>query len=238
MKKQYNLSIPEPCSENWRNFKHTKSGGYCKSCNKEVIDFTQKSEVEIFNFFSKQPAHICGRFRQDQVKTYADSITSIILPGHKLIKAGLSFLIFFFLNKEGIAQHVPSAKSDFVQTQHINDEKKESDGVDYVIKGVVLDEYDDPIPGVNVILKGSNIGIVTDIDGRYEFPVKLNQGDVLSFSYIGFETLEYKIKNEKVAEVNMHMLYYDIMGEVAITELYIPKQSGISRLWGKIKRIF
>ncbi|MCX2679905.1 TonB-dependent receptor [Galbibacter sp. EGI 63066] len=45
-----------------------------------------------------------------------------------------------------------------------------------------------PIPGVNVLVKGSTTGTTTDFDGAYE--INANDGDVLQFSYIGFTTTE------------------------------------------------
>ncbi|MFI1742935.1 SusC/RagA family TonB-linked outer membrane protein [Thalassobellus sediminis] len=56
------------------------------------------------------------------------------------------------------------------------------------VSGVVTDANDVPIPGVNVVIKGTTTGSATDFDGNYA--IKANVGDVLSFSYLGYETLE------------------------------------------------
>ncbi|WP_282043545.1 SusC/RagA family TonB-linked outer membrane protein [Winogradskyella flava] len=45
-----------------------------------------------------------------------------------------------------------------------------------------------PLPGVNVVVKGTARGTQTDFDGKYS--INANQGDVLVFSYVGFETTE------------------------------------------------
>lgn len=47
------------------------------------------------------------------------------------------------------------------------------------------------IPGVNVIIKGSTVGTVTNFDGNYE--LKVNTGDVISFSFIGFLSEEITV---------------------------------------------
>ena len=61
------------------------------------------------------------------------------------------------------------------------------------VTGVVLDDANSPIPGVNVLVKGNKQGIVTDFDGR--FNIKASVSDVLVFSYIGFETQSVILKN-------------------------------------------
>jgi hypothetical protein len=131
-----------------------------------------------------------------------------------------------------------SPKQETVQTEHQKDEKTLVRESGQIIKGIVMDEDNELIPGVNVYLKGTDIGTVTDINGAYEFPTAASKGDVLCFSFIGFETLEYKIKDEKQIEVNMHMMYYDIMGEVAVNEIYTHSSSGLHRFWNKVKNIF
>jgi len=45
-----------------------------------------------------------------------------------------------------------------------------------------------PLPGVNILIKGTSTGTATDFDGNYQ--ITANNGDVLVFSYIGYTTLE------------------------------------------------
>jgi len=57
------------------------------------------------------------------------------------------------------------------------------------VTGVVKDMDGLPIPGVNVIIKGTTIGTQTDFDGRYVIKIPSVE-DVLVFSYVGFNTVE------------------------------------------------
>ena len=54
------------------------------------------------------------------------------------------------------------------------------------LSGVVTNSFGEPIPGVSVVVKGTTIGIVTDIDGRYSLTVPGNT-DALVFSFCGNE---------------------------------------------------
>ena len=53
------------------------------------------------------------------------------------------------------------------------------------ISGTVSDESG-ALPGVSVVVEGTNKGVETDFDGKYS--IKAAQGDVLTFSYLGYTT--------------------------------------------------
>lgn len=61
-----------------------------------------------------------------------------------------------------------------------------------IVKGVVKDSNGEPLLGVNVLVKGTTIGAVTDIDGNFSFEAPA--GCTLVISYIGFESQEVKVK--------------------------------------------
>ncbi len=58
------------------------------------------------------------------------------------------------------------------------------------VSGVLASEGQ-PLPGVNIIIKGKSIGTQTDFDGKYR--IDCNVGDVLVFSYIGFSSKEVQV---------------------------------------------
>lgn len=59
------------------------------------------------------------------------------------------------------------------------------------IRGKVHDADGEPLPGVNVIIKGTSKGIQTDFDG--EFSIEVVEGQNLAITYIGYITLEIKV---------------------------------------------
>lgn len=59
------------------------------------------------------------------------------------------------------------------------------------IKGVVLDENEEPVVGANVIIKGSVIGVTTDYNGEFSLnPKDLKAPWVLQISFIGYTTID------------------------------------------------
>ena len=71
------------------------------------------------------------------------------------------------------------------------------------VTGTVTDESNLPLTGVNVIVKGSSNGTQTDLDGKYELKAEI--GQKLKFSYVGYGTVERKIKNNKPIDVKMNV---------------------------------
>ena len=68
------------------------------------------------------------------------------------------------------------------------------------ITGTVLTSDNSPLPGANVIQKGTTNGVVTDFDGN--FTITMQDGsDVLVISYIGFETKEIEVGEQQVVNI-------------------------------------
>ena len=71
-----------------------------------------------------------------------------------------------------------------------------------VVAGVVYDELGDPMPGVNVTVKGSSLGVATNIDGKFSISVP-GERAVLTFSYIGYSVKEVVVGSQRNITVNM-----------------------------------
>ena len=184
--KNLNLSIANPCSENWSTFKSTQAGGFCQSCSTEVIDFTSMRDDEILHLFTNRPSETCGRFRSGQLKIYSHaSQRSSIEPGVKLLRAGLLVLLFGLLSKP-VAAHIINEKPK-IETLIIKQHAISVTVSEHLIKGVIKSEEGDPMPGVNIQSKTGIDGTVSNANGEFEFPRKLAAGEVIIFSFIGFQ---------------------------------------------------
>ena len=78
--------------------------------------------------------------------------------------------------------------------------------VDKEISGKVTDENGNGLPGVSVLIKGTNMGVVTDIDGNYTMSVP-DDASTLIFSYVGYTTEEVNIGERSTIDL---MLIPDI----------------------------
>ncbi|WP_433763315.1 TonB-dependent receptor [Flavobacterium ginsenosidimutans] len=64
------------------------------------------------------------------------------------------------------------------------------------VSGVVKDKTGAPLPGVNIVEKGTSNGVSTDFEGSYK--IKVKEGATLIFTYVGFSTIEKAVTGDKI----------------------------------------
>lgn len=69
------------------------------------------------------------------------------------------------------------------------------------VKGVVTDNFG-PVPGANVLVKGTTNGVITDIDGNFTL-TNVPEGAVLQVSFIGYVTQEIKVAGQTTFNVKL-----------------------------------
>ena len=99
------------------------------------------------------------------------------------------------------------------------------------IEGSVRDsQTDELLPGVNVMVKGSSVGAMTNIDGA--FSITVQKGSVLEFSFIGYEKQEYEVKGNAKIQVELNPVGI-AMDEVIVVGASMKK----SDLTGSVARV-
>jgi hypothetical protein len=71
-----------------------------------------------------------------------------------------------------------------------------------LITGKVMDDQGAALPGVNVLVKNSKRGVVTDYNGEYKISVYPSDKSLV-FSFIGYEVEEVKIEGKNIINVKM-----------------------------------
>lgn len=101
------------------------------------------------------------------------------------------------------------------------------------ITGVVTDtQTGTTLPGVNILVLGTNVGTATDSDGRYQLNVP-SLDETLVFSYIGYVTLEEPIEGR--ATINVEMSTQQLVGDELVVVGYGTQRR--SELTGSIGSI-
>ncbi|MGB7785739.1 MAG: TonB-dependent receptor [Salinimicrobium sp.] len=72
----------------------------------------------------------------------------------------------------------------------------------FSVQGNVTDENDMPLLGVNVLVKNQTRGTVTDFDGNFKLD-NVSAGDVIQFSYVGFQSQEIVLVDDSFLDVVM-----------------------------------
>ena len=93
----------------------------------------------------------------------------------------------------------------------------------HTVSGTVIDkDANEPLIGANVLIKGTTIGTVTDLDGKYT--LQAGDKDILVFSYLSMKTIEEPVNGRTVINVKMTS-DTETLGEVVVTAMGIKRQS-------------
>ncbi|UZR94603.1 SusC/RagA family TonB-linked outer membrane protein [Chondrinema litorale] len=89
-------------------------------------------------------------------------------------------------------------------------------GQERTVTGTVVSTEDgSTLPGVNVLIKGTSTGTITDIDGNYRITVPGNDA-VLQFSYVGFSTKEVTVGAQSTVDIDLGPDYTEISEVVVV----------------------
>jgi TonB-linked SusC/RagA family outer membrane protein len=110
----------------------------------------------------------------------------------KIFKICTSFLLFFALTLSAYTQQ---------------------------ISGTVSDENGVPLPGATVVVEGTSTGVSTDFDGNYS--IDASQGDVLVFSYVGYQSQSVSVGASSTVDVSLEP--DSLLDEVVVTALGLTR---------------
>lgn len=89
------------------------------------------------------------------------------------------------------------------------------------VSGIVRDAMGEPLPGVNVMEKGSTNGTITDIDGKFVLSV------ALTFSFVGYTSQEIVIKGQRNIQITMKE-DTELLDEVVVVGYAVQKKATVA----------
>lgn len=110
-----------------------------------------------------------------------------------------------------------------------------------IISGNVSDDSG-PLPGANILIKNSEIGVVSDFNGNYE--IKAAATDTLVFTYVGYKSKEVLVNAQTT--INVILEYSSELDEVVVTAMGVRREKKVlgyavstvsSKLEGKVAGI-
>lgn len=95
-----------------------------------------------------------------------------------------------------------------------------------VLTGVVLDsDGGEPLIGASVVVEGTTRGTITDVDGKFSIEVEI--GDVLEFTYLGYDKVTHTVRNFKSLTITMSE-DTQIMDEVVVVGFGVQKKETVT----------
>lgn len=208
------ITIPEPCHENWSQMTPTQKGRHCASCQKEVIDFTSKTDKELAKLLQIN-SNICGRVRADQLnrEIRLSRKQNRSIPSYA---AALLIPLAIGLTQEVTAQNATISLEQTIATP-TRPQLQGRIAPHYFlqIKGAVADQQGGILSRATIQVKGTHRITKADSEGNYTIGV--SSGEILVFSHIGFNPIEIKVNAQKVIRVNLEP--NEIMGDIIFGEI-------------------
>ena len=198
------LHIAQPCAESWATMTPASGGRHCAACQKTVVDFTQKTDAEILVALRRAAGETCGRLRADQVGR------ALIAPSSAPRWRAWLGAVLALGGALGAGQAAAQARTNYYAgpqpaaspTGHAANSEPGRNAAPVepagaangpaTLRGIVIDSATHQgLPGVTVLLKGTDVGVSTDADGNFVLPVAASAAPVqLAFSSIGFASQE------------------------------------------------
>ena len=70
-----------------------------------------------------------------------------------------------------------------------------------LIRGKIIDQNGQPLPGANVLIEGTSKGTITDTDGYYV--IEAEKGDILIYSFIGFQEQKVTVGDNQAIDITL-----------------------------------
>jgi hypothetical protein len=323
-KNEFNISIPKPCKQDWNTMTADKSGKFCASCQKTVVDFSRMSDAEIIHYLQDFKGISCGRFSAHQLNRplveplivkpknrWAWALSALLLPtvassqtpiptapmeiwdpsvseqkmpkksfkiegevtelgtnaplenvsvsvlslgttvktttnakgffSLKLPESGENYNISLFLSHKNMEKRVLSFNNyAAIDSNHLfisMEKSKEEKGITK-IRGIVVNEQNEGLPFIVAIIKGTKIGVETDVDGFFELKLpnemmKNKQLDI-EFISVGFERQQLKIDMSEYKGNELKL----VMKEAVVGYIVVHQPNFFKRVKYRIQRFF
>ena len=145
-----------------------------------------------------------------------ESFVPLRQHGIRTLKFLTISILLFFVSLSGNFASASDAKNATANQNSVQAEQQKR-----TIKGKATDENGEVVPGVSVLVKGTTVGTITNVDGQYTIEIPAN-AQTLVFSFVGMTTKEETLNGR--SEINVTLKSESIgVDEVVVTALGIQR---------------
>jgi hypothetical protein len=250
---QLQISIPQPCSENWAAMSPQGQGRFCAACATTVTDFSRFTDKQLLEYFASHSGKTCGRFSANQLNRPVYQET---LPQPKFFPRAIAAVALFL----GVASQTQAQKmydhptpSSAIETPEKPAPEKtvlktpeKAGGEKLVISGRVIDsQTKEPLAFCAVAIKDTRIFAQTGIDATFKISLPdtflLGKFSIVT-QYVGYKPSEFQIDRQDLPQVREIEMVQNadfataIVGAVVIVE---SKPRYYLRVgWWRFKNLF
>lgn len=140
------------------------------------LDLSQATIKEVFQTLEKKSEYVF--FYPADVSSFLDQKVDV-----NVSSGTIDEILLVVLKNSGLSYRLNDRQIVINRKQEVTQKKGR------LINGTVMDSDNNPLPGVNITIKGSMLGTSTDVDGNYYLEIPDNK-TILVFQYIGFKSEE------------------------------------------------
>jgi hypothetical protein len=213
------VTIAEPCLQNWDEMEKGAGFNFCTACSKNVIDFSGYTNAEIIQVLANSGSSVCGRLSQSQLNQLNLHLSIVPTTNRNWMK-------YLGVLAIGMSIFVMDAKAEQLNTpveitttiHNKTDDKKPV--ATKKVYGYVIGADNKPAAGIRLSILDTRYATLTDKNGRYEilldskFDLSKNQLTVESIRYSAFLTLDFS--KEKQNNLKLNKAEPMIMGRIMI----------------------
>lgn len=214
MRTSIQINIPEPCHENWAKMTPKEKGRHCARCEKTVFNFTNKTDETIVKTFITK-GKVCGRFKTSQLNR--ELILSRKEKNNYLSFVASTLLAFLSISPQDVKaqEQQASSKISSLLQGNINCGITATFNKPKLIEGNVSSALDGlPLPGANIIIKGTSESVKTDFDGNFKIHAK--SSDTLIFTFPGMKEKELITSNKETINIKLEEDEFECIDSVVV----------------------
>jgi CarboxypepD_reg-like domain len=191
-----NISIAEPCHQNWDAMLEAEKGRFCLSCQKQVVDFSTMADNDILQYISQSAGSTCGRFMPNQLERPITQRKEAHFSWKYILRILIpAFLISNKAKAQGMILYKPA------HTAQVTNNAKNAAS----INGKIIDSLTgQPVAAATIKIKDYRTGTQSKEDGRFSLanPMAL-KNTVLEITSIGYETKIINTSDITTAEIKL-----------------------------------
>ncbi|GAB3635414.1 hypothetical protein GCM10027422_10040 [Hymenobacter arcticus] len=229
------VHIAQPCPESWAAMTPTGPGRHCAACQKTVVDFTHQTDAEILAALRQAAGETCGRLRADQINRplimptpaprwrawlgAALAAGSVLGAGRAAAQANAIYANGGPVPAASAAPNQPSREVTSSTPALLHTDEP------VVLRGTVTDaNTHEGLPGVTVLVKGTNTGISTNVAGAFELPVAATtQSVTITISMVGYVHQEKTLTLSATSDLQLALLMdTQVLGGLMVIEYERP----------------
>lgn len=220
--KTKHLSLPKPCSQSWTEMTVQGQGRFCSSCQKTVIDFTEFDDAAFIAYFQQATELPCGRLNRRQLELAIPLQQNRLrrpLQLYRYVAAGVLSIAGIPATTEARQTTATAVYAADHQDQAGQEtEPATSDSVE--VRGMVVDENEEGIPGASVYIKNTETRTMTDVDGNFSLRVSSLQKaqDTLAVKAVGFSETKKLLNTITDKTIVRLAMSQSILGEVVVSK--------------------